>query len=347
MSPSPTLTDTPTGKKRSRSREDGHPNKQARSKINPPTASTSASVTPTPFPQYATVAQGNHAQMLPNGYMSFSHPHGVSASFMADSAIQLRWQPPSLALPLPYPPLPTVFRPDSYYRNEYTFRTPITLPTPSPSVDVPMKDETGDDKRRLPAPSLVDLSRHWPKGLISPSAISAASGAAYKCHTHYELDLGGWSVRSIKNGMDQHHCFVPNHYKNGLRYLNYRMAQLAYAADAPFRLPRSSSTTQQRERLRSLRDLIQRALLYHHAVREAIFREIKDRCYGGRNPASAKPSTMLVRLPTLDTWLLHEYVIGGTGKGEFNSRKLELAAHDHDPISLSESNHCGLPGSCF
>lgn len=186
--------------------------------------------------------------------------------------------------------------------------------------------------------AIVDLGKLWPKGQLSPGILSGASSSYYKCHTHYEPDLGGWGVRSIKGTLDAHCCYVPNRYKNALRFLNYRVAQLAQASEVTFYVPRSQSTQEQRQAIRDLKITVQRMLVFHHNVRERILGEIRDKCYGGRDPTTTKPSgSMAVRLPTMDTWLLHMFLIENVGMGHFNAKKLDDAAKaGTDPLQIGE-----------
>ncbi|KAJ3556695.1 hypothetical protein NM688_g1881 [Phlebia brevispora] len=346
VSPSPAPADaalsssSSKGRKRLRSEHVDQPNKQARGDDYIPLL-VSTSQPPSGPSHDISRATTRYKPIYSDGFLpapvndagvfAFQHAYGhVSGSLTVDPGM-LQWGIPGWPIHSHTShPLPPSVAGKGPNQHRYTPIAPAQLPTPSSSSDVEMQDDS------TPSPvKLVDLSRHWPKGLISPGALSAASGTAYKCHTHYEPLVHGWGVRSVKNGMDQHYCYVPNAYKNALRYLNYRVAQLACAVDTPFHLPRASSA-QQKERLRSLRDIIQRALLYHHSVREAVFSEIRERWYGGRTPATAKPSEdWAIRLPTLDTWLLHEYVIGVTGRDQFDSRRLEAALRKYDPRLLA------------
>lgn len=304
------------GTKRSRSGDDSSISKQLRSNGFPPAAQNTPTNTT---------------------FLSFSHPNAsMSASITVDSALQLRWQPPNLQVPTraPHPSLPLPGSKRNPDPTSFTFALPVLAPPHSAGMDAAMDVEPLSSSRRLP-PSLVDLGRHWPKGQIGPSDIETASSVTYRCHTHYDRSIDAWGVRSIKNGLDQLYCYIPNHYKNGLRYLNYRTAQLLQGAEASFRVPRAFSTPQKKRNARNLRDFIQRALIYHHSVREAVFREVREQCYGGRDPTTVRPNlSKSVRLPTLDTWLLQEYAFWDLGEGNFDRKRLEAALKEYDPLDL-------------
>ena len=96
-----------------------------------------------------------------------------------------------------------------------------------------------------------------------------------------------------------------------------------------------------RQAIRDLKINVQRMLVFHHNVREGVFREIRDKCYSGRDPTTTRPSgTMAIRLPTMDTWLLHMYLIEKVGMPYFNAKKLEDAVKaGTDPLHLGESSN--------
>lgn len=321
-----------------------------------------------PVAQPALVAPTASAgSVLPDARHAFMlYPQPYAGFSVIVDPMFLRWQPTNVAAPqsrLSRPPFPVpipVEKPHPQAAVAVQFRPPASASTsapasvPAPAAATPAVRATSSSSTRRTTThsstssgglTIVDLRSLWPRGPITPAALSAATSTQYVCHTHFDPAMHAWVVRSMKNRIDQHYCYIAQRYKPGLRYLNYRIAQLAQGVTASFSTARMPSK-EKRQQVRDLRTTVQRALVFHHNVREAVFQELRDRYYAGRNPINSKPSgSLAARLPTLDTWLLHEYIIGQSGPAFFSKKRLETAAQDHDPLKLG--GPCSLITVCI